>query len=147
MTAEQLDLGSALRDQALAQVRAHTKTEWRQTALDAVRQLAGAGEVFEAYDLIRLGVPEPDHSSQWGALFNAAAKAGVITTAGTGPSSRPTVKKSLTRFWRGTTLARTSAPCPDCSAPVYRTHPTGRPPIYCPPCGIRRSHQPKERRP
>lgn len=143
MTAEQLDIGGALRDQALADVRARTDNTWRLTALNGVRELARRGEVFEAYDLVLLGVPEPEHSSRWGALFNTAARAGIITAAGAGPSARPTVKKSLTRFWRGTDLSRrsASAPCPDCAGPVVRTNPIGRPPMYCAPCGARRAHQ------
>ena len=142
MTAEQLDLGALLRDQALAQVRLGTDPDWRTEALAGLHQLAAKGEVFEAYDLIRAGVPEPEHPSRWGALFNAAAKAGIITAAGAGPSARPTVRKSLTRFWRGTSLGRTTAPCPDCTAPVVRAHKTGRTPSYCPPCGARRAHGP-----
>jgi len=143
MTAEQLDLGALQRDQALAEVRARTDSTWRAAALNGLEELARRGDVFEAYDLIRLGVPEPEHSSRWGALFNAAAKAGIITAAGAGPSARPTVRKSLTRFWRGTDLARsrTTAPCPDCAAPVVRGGTIGRPPIYCGPCGAKRAHQ------
>lgn len=143
MTAEQLDLGAELRDQALAAVRARTDSTWRATALNGLQELARRGDVFEAYDLIALGVPEPEHSSRWGALFNAAAKAGIITAAGAGPSARPTVKKSLTRFWRGTDLARRKAfaPCPDCAGPVVRTSAIGRPPTYCAPCGAKRAHQ------
>lgn len=145
MTAEQLDLASELRDQALAQVRANTDPTWHATALNGLQQLAASGEVFEAYDLIRLGVPEPEHSSQWGAFFNQAKAAGVIVAAGAGPSARPTVKGSLCRFWRGTDLTRrqATAPCPDCGGPVVRPHSIGRPPRYCPPCGARRAHQPK----
>lgn len=140
MPDQQLELGSELRDRALATVRAHTDPAWRTCALAALRDLAEQGDVFGAYDLVLAGVPEPRHSSSWGALFNTAAKAGVITSAGARPSSRPTVKSSLARCWRGTTMARTSAPCPDCGGPVTRTHPVGRPPIYCPPCGAKRAH-------
>lgn len=146
MTAEQLDLGAMLRDQALAEVRARTDSTWRAAALNGLQELARTGEVFEAYDLILLGVPEPEHSSRWGALFNAAARAGIITAAGFGPSKRPTVRGSALRLWRGTDLSRrsTTAPCPDCAAPVVRPHAIGRPPRFCPACSRKRAHRPSE---
>jgi hypothetical protein len=98
-------LGDQLREDALRTVlgRIPPGDPWR---LDAVKAIAGLaqtpGLVFEAYDVIRLGVPEPAHHSRWGAVFRLCFDQGLIELAGAGPSSRPTTKRSLVRFWQGT---------------------------------------------
>jgi hypothetical protein len=82
---------------------------WQNTALQTIRHYAASGKVFEAYDLTREGLPEPTSPSQWGALMSVAHRAGLIEPVGAGPSLRPTVKGSLTRYWRGTNVKRNAA--------------------------------------
>jgi hypothetical protein len=97
-------LGDQLRDDAVRQVLSHVAPAdtWRRAAIAAIADLAKGGCVFEAYDVIVHGdCGEPDHPSRWGAVFNLCAKAELIELAGYGPSSRPTVKSSAVRFWRG----------------------------------------------
>lgn len=88
-------------DAVLADVAERTDAWWSSTADAAIAELARRGHPFEAFDLVALGVPEPEHASRWGARLRAAAKAGLIEPAGAGPSSRPTVRGSLVRRWRG----------------------------------------------
>lgn len=83
----------------MAQVDANADDWWKQTADQAIRHLAGTGETFEAYDLVLR--PEPHHPNAWGARMSAAAKHGLIVNVGAGPSKRPTVARSLVRYWRG----------------------------------------------
>lgn len=90
-----------LKTAALAKVNAEADEFWRRTCDAGIRELAQRGRPFEAFDLIELGVPEPEHPSRWGARLHHAARQGVIEAVGAGPSRRPTVRGSLVRYWRG----------------------------------------------
>ena len=97
-------LGEQLRDDALKLVLSHVPPgdAWRLAAVDLIARVAGDEIVFEAYDLVRFyDLPEPDHHSRWGAVFNLCARHGLIELVGYGPSHRPTTKRSAVRFWRG----------------------------------------------
>ncbi|MGZ4590248.1 MAG: hypothetical protein ACXV2H_07115 [Actinomycetes bacterium] len=96
-----LTAGAQLRDAALARALENADDEWKVLALNKIAFLAGTGFTFQAYTLVEHGVPEPDHPSRWGAIFNHAAQAGLIAAAGYGPSARPTVKASACKQWRG----------------------------------------------
>lgn len=74
---------------------------WWSTAMSAVRHLASTGVEFDAFDVTELGVPEPDATGRYGALFNAAAKAGVIEAVGYRRSRRPGRSGGSCRVWRG----------------------------------------------
>lgn len=87
----------------IAQALRSTSDDWWSRASRAVAQLAREGVTFQAYDLVtRFGVEEPDNGAkQWGALFTAMRKAGVIEHAGGAPSKRPTANGSMCREWVG----------------------------------------------
>lgn len=74
---------------------------WTATALQAIRAIAKTGREFQAFDLVELGVPEPDHPNRWGALLTRASRDGLIVATGAAPSRRPRTARSLTRTWRG----------------------------------------------
>lgn len=75
-------------------------------ALEALKQLAATGETFECFDLTdRFGV-YLDNPARYGALFSAAAHAGLIEHVGFSRSRRPSRAGGLTRTWRGTDKAR-----------------------------------------
>jgi hypothetical protein len=100
----QLDIfteAEARKAQGIAQVDANADAWWKSCADQALEHLAQSGRVFEAYDLVLMGVPEPHHPNAWGARMNAAAKRGLIRNVGAGPSKRPTVARSLVRYWQG----------------------------------------------
>lgn len=101
-TGTEQTMGDLLRDDALRRVLKHCPPAdaWRQAAVRAIADHAASGQPFEAYDLVA-HIGEPDHPSRWGPVFGLCARAGLIELAGSGPSSRPTVKSSLVRFWRG----------------------------------------------
>lgn len=88
-------------DAVLDDLAERTDGWWARTCDAGIAELARRGHPFEAWDLVALGVPEPEQPSRWGARLRAAAKAGTIEPAGAGPSSRPTVRGSLVRRWRG----------------------------------------------
>jgi hypothetical protein len=74
---------------------------WRDSAERALAWWAESGTEFDAFDLTELGVPDPDHSARWGALFNAAANVGLIEPVGYRQSRRPTRHGGVCRVWRG----------------------------------------------
>lgn len=96
-------LGDLMRDDAVRRVLDHCPPGdvWRRKAVAMIADHAKSGVAFEAYDLVISGCPEPDHPSRWGAVFGLCARNGLIELAGFGSSSRPTVKSSAVRFWRG----------------------------------------------
>ncbi len=75
---------------------------WWKVAMRALKWLAAAPGTFESYDLTLIGVPDPASPKHWGALFSAAAKAGVIEPAGFTVARRPTRAGGISRVWRGT---------------------------------------------
>lgn len=104
MTADQLDIFTEAQQRKVAGMAVadgNADDFWKSTADQAIAHLASTGEVFEAYDLVLLGCPEPHHPNAWGARMSAAAKHGLIVNVGAGPSKRPTVARSLVRYWRG----------------------------------------------
>jgi hypothetical protein len=74
---------------------------WWSTAMTAIKHLASTGVEFSAYEITILGVPDPDNSARWGALFNAASKAGLIEAVGYQRSQRPGRSGGSCRTWRG----------------------------------------------
>lgn len=80
-----------------------TSGDWWSRASRAVAQIAREGKPFQAYDIVtRFGVEEPDNGAkQWGALFTALRKAGVIEHHGYTTSARPTANGSACRQWVG----------------------------------------------
>lgn len=76
---------------------------WSDGAMRAVQALASTGRVFSADDVRDdpYNLPDPPHPSQWGALFSAAASAGLIEHAGFATSRNPTRRGGVLRTWRG----------------------------------------------
>jgi hypothetical protein len=80
---------------------AHCDDWWMAGCLEAIRTLAATGRPFQAYDLLALGLAEPERSSWWGCAFKRAKAEGVIRRAGYAPSRRPTVRGSACAEWVG----------------------------------------------
>lgn len=77
------------------------KMAWREVAHRGVELLGLAGADFTVEDLRRLGVPEPTHPSQWGGVFVAAHREGLIRCVGSAPAGRRPRHRSLNRVWAG----------------------------------------------
>jgi hypothetical protein len=75
---------------------------WTSGAIRALRTLAESGRPFQAFDLLALGVSEPDDPRRWGALVRAASTLGLIQVAGYAVSKRRPEAGGLVRVWRGT---------------------------------------------
>ncbi len=73
---------------------------WLPLAIEAVRELAATGEVFDA-DVLCARVGEPPSAPLMGAAFRVAHRHGWIELAGVGTSCRPQAHNRMTRMWRG----------------------------------------------
>lgn len=91
----------AVKAAGIAQAEAGTDTWWRDCCDRGIQALAETGLIFQAFDLLDLGVPDPDSANRWGRRFLAAARRGLIEPIGYAPSKRPTTACSIVRTWRG----------------------------------------------
>jgi hypothetical protein len=85
----------------LAETLDHATPDWRAEAEKTLMYLATTGREFTANDLTSLGVPPPDHPNRWGALFNSAARQGLIRSVGFRQSARPSRAGGVCRIWIG----------------------------------------------
>jgi len=88
-------------DQLLLDLDARSDDFWRNTAWQALEHLAATGNVFDAYSLTELGVPDPPSMASLGALFYAARQAGLIRKVAYGQSRRPATRGSACAQWVG----------------------------------------------
>jgi len=75
--------------------------DWDRQAMKAVREHAATGATFDAYTLTLAGVPEPRHPNRWGALFRAAATAGIIQAVDNHRSQKPSRRGGRCLGWQG----------------------------------------------
>lgn len=101
-----LAAGERAKARGMGRAAARTAPDWATACDAAIRLMARRHVPFQAADLIAEGlVDEPEHPSQWGPRFQAAATAGVIEEAGYARSKRATVRASICHTWRGTAAA------------------------------------------
>ena len=74
------------------------RADWMQLANDELTVLIETRHLVTADDLRPL-VPEPAHSNWWGALFNAAHKAGRIKPMGFQLSRTKSRRGGVVRVW------------------------------------------------
>jgi len=75
---------------------------WKVRALGEIEDLAKTGATFNADTLRERGVEEPPiNQNQWGALFRAAKRAGLITKAEYSSSQRKSRHGGHLYAWRG----------------------------------------------
>lgn len=90
----------------LEQIHEDGPEEWREQACGAMDLLAANGSPFDSMTLTELGVPDPHHPGQWGALFRVYSTRGLIEPLGFEYSRRPTRSGGICRTWVGTAKAR-----------------------------------------
>ena len=78
---------------------------WKDCATRAVEYLAEGGQPFTVAEVVELGTGEPDHPNRWGALFQAAYKAGLIVPLGYTRSQRASRHGGVVRVWQGVSKA------------------------------------------
>lgn len=99
---EQLTLGEALRDDGMRKAWHAEGPPWKDAAMQALIQLADEGYPFTSED-VRVRAGDPERSNAVGALFAAAARAGLIEQCGWAKAKRPGMHATDLRCWRGTT--------------------------------------------
>jgi hypothetical protein len=75
--------------------------DWKAGARHELEALAKSGGTFNADTLRERGITEPDHPNQWGALFGAAHKRGLITKADYSSSQRKSRHGGFLHAWKG----------------------------------------------
>lgn len=80
---------------------ANADAPWLDCSGRGMAWWAEAGVPFTVEDVRDLGVPEADHPSRWGALFNAFRARGVIECVGYKAATRPSRHGGILRVWRG----------------------------------------------
>lgn len=75
--------------------------EFLHRAGAAIAELARRGTPFTTEDMRALGVPEPDHPNRWGAVMQAAHKAGDIRPVAATTAARKPRHGGLHRLWEG----------------------------------------------
>lgn len=105
MTEHQLSLEDAiqLKDAGIAQVLENADVEYRHQLYRAIQECAATGTTFSADHVRALaGEPPPGQSSNIiGAVFNHAAKAGLIRTVGFTRSSQVRGHANTIRLYKG----------------------------------------------
>lgn len=97
-TAEQLELGQALRDEGIARVE-DAADDWERAVIDqAIRAVADRGREFSAND-VRPLLPPGVRPKLIGARFRTAATRGVIRRVGYTPSTDPGTHAHPVTVW------------------------------------------------
>lgn len=77
------------------------EVDWKSGALDVIEDLAKTGMAFTADTVRARGIAEPRHPNQWGGLFQAASKRGLIAKADFSSSRRKSRHGGFLHAWRG----------------------------------------------
>jgi hypothetical protein len=99
--------GKAQKEAGLAAAQRAADPWWQNLALKAIEaaaiESARTGVPFQSYDLVlRYGLAEPHHHSQWGNIQHQAERLGIIEHVGYAASKRPKTASSTLKTWRGT---------------------------------------------
>ncbi|MGH9095125.1 MAG: hypothetical protein ACRDXE_08185 [Acidimicrobiales bacterium] len=93
--------GQRERDRAISRVDERADEEWRQSARQAVRDIAGRQATLTADDLWAAGLAKPREARASGPVFLWAAKQGLIEDTGrTGRTSQANCHGMPRRIWR-----------------------------------------------
>lgn len=98
---------SVLRDHSVrpdSEDTCHLDPWWLDSTMTAIGALAATGEIFTTDNLRDdpYSLPEPRHSSHWGAAFSMARRQGLIRPVGYAASRTASRNGGVLRLWRGT---------------------------------------------
>ncbi len=74
--------GYTLKEKGCSKVIDNTPDDWKDAALAIIKAMASSGMTFHAEDVRGLVGDPPNHPNAFGAVFNAAAKTGLIIRIG-----------------------------------------------------------------
>ena len=89
----------------------HLDPWWLDGALRAIETLAAADVIFSTDELRAdpFNIPEPSHSSHWGALFAKARAEGLVKPVGFTTSRTISRNGGVLRLWRGASRVSAAA--------------------------------------
>jgi hypothetical protein len=80
---------------------AENNRKWKETGLDAVRQLAVRGVPFTTDEVREMYKAQPKSPNAWGALVSLAARQGLIRRVGYRPSEGKLAHSRVVSVWEG----------------------------------------------
>lgn len=102
------EAGAKLRDEGMELVKSHTPLSYRDQFERVLKALAASGDEFTSEDVTAVVGQPPNHPNTVGALFNAAARRGLITKRGYRKSVRPRSHCHCIAVWAGKTPQKQS---------------------------------------
>jgi hypothetical protein len=96
---------ASLRDQGMAQTT-EAQPEWAEVAWRALMDLSRTGKPFTAEDLVDVVGMPPTSGKAIGAVFNKAAKRGIIRKVGERPTTRVSSHLRSLAVWQGSRVEK-----------------------------------------
>ena len=97
--------GYTLKEAGCAKVIDNTPDDWKEAALAIIKAMASSGMSFSAEDVRQLAGDPPNHPNAFGAIFNAAAKTGLIIRIGDFIAKRDNARCRRISLYKGARYA------------------------------------------
>jgi hypothetical protein len=97
--------GYTLKEKGCSKVMDNTPDDWKDAALAIIKAMASSGMTFHAEDVRGLVGDPPNHPNAFGAVFNAAAKTGLIIRIGDVMAKRDNAHARRISLYKGARYA------------------------------------------
>jgi hypothetical protein len=97
--------GYTLKEKGCSKVIDNTPDDWKDAALAIIKAMASSGMTFHAEDVRGLVGDPPNHPNAFGAIFNVAAKTGLIIRIGDVMAKRDNAHARRISLYKGARYA------------------------------------------
>jgi hypothetical protein len=97
--------GYTLKEKGCSKVMDNTPDDWKEAALAIIKAMASSGMTFHAEDVRGLVGDPPNHPNAFGAIFNVAAKTGLIIRIGDVMAKRDNAHARRISLYKGARYA------------------------------------------
>ncbi len=97
--------GYTLKEKGCSKVMDNTPDDWKEAALAIIKAMASSGMTFHAEDVRGLVGDPPNHPNAFGAVFNVAAKTGLIIRIGDVMAKRDNAHARRISLYKGARYA------------------------------------------
>ncbi len=97
--------GYTLKEKGCSKVIDNTPDDWKDAALAIIKAMASSGMTFHAEDVRGLVGDPPNHPNAFGAVFNVAAKTGLIIRIGDVMAKRDNAHARRISLYKGARYA------------------------------------------
>ena len=97
--------GYTLKEKGCSKVMDNTPDDWKDAALAIIKAMASSGMTFHAEDVRGLVGDPPNHPNAFGAVFNVAAKTGLIIRIGDVMAKRDNAHARRISLYKGARYA------------------------------------------